>query len=54
MLQDAEAGRPLELDAIVGVVHELGARLGVATPSVDAIFGLARLYGRVHGLYPNG
>ena len=54
MLQDAEAGRALELDAIVGVVHELGARLGVATPSVDAIFGLARLYGRVHGLYPNG
>jgi 2-dehydropantoate 2-reductase len=54
MLQDAEAGRALELDAIVGVVHELGARLGVPTPSVDAIFGLARLYGRVHGLYPNG
>ncbi len=54
MLQDAEAGRPLELDAIVGVVHELGTRLGVATPNVDAIFGLARLYGRVHGLYPNG
>ena len=54
MLQDAAAGRPLELDAIVGVVHELGVRLGVATPNVDAIFGLARLYGRVHGLYPNG
>jgi 2-dehydropantoate 2-reductase len=54
MLQDAEAGRALELDAIVGVVHELGARLGVPTPNVDAIFGLARLYGRVHGLYPNG
>ncbi|MFZ3321526.1 MAG: 2-dehydropantoate 2-reductase [Usitatibacter sp.] len=54
MLQDAEAGRPIELDAIVGVVHELGRRLGVPTPNVDAIFGLARLYGRVHGLYPNG
>ena len=54
MLQDAEAGRALELDAIVGVVHELGARLAVPTPNVDAIFGLARLYGRVHGLYPNG
>lgn len=52
MLQDAEAGRPLELDAIVGVVHELGRRVGVATPSVDALFGLARLFGRVHGLYP--
>jgi len=54
MLQDAQAGRPIELDAIVGVVHELGERLGVPTPSVDAIFGLARLYGRVHGLYPEG
>lgn len=54
MLQDAEAGRALELDAIVGVVHELGTRLGVPTPNVDAIFGLARLYGRVHGFYPNG
>jgi len=54
MLQDAEAGRALELDAIVGVVHELGRRLGVPTPSVDALFGLARLYGRVHGLYANG
>jgi len=54
MLQDAEAGRALELDAIVGVVHELGRRLGVPTPSVDAIFGLARLYGRVHGIYPKG
>jgi len=54
MLQDAEAGRPIELDAIVGVVHELGLRLDVPTPNVDAIFGLARVYGRVHGLYPNG
>jgi 2-dehydropantoate 2-reductase len=53
MLQDAEAGRPLELDAIVGVVHELGERLSVPTPNIDALFGLARLYGRVHGLYPD-
>jgi len=51
MLQDAEAGRPLELDAIVGVVHELGRRLGMPTPNIDALFGLARLFGRVHGLY---
>ncbi|MBX3604729.1 MAG: 2-dehydropantoate 2-reductase [Piscinibacter sp.] len=52
MLQDADAGRPLELDAIAGVVHELGARLDVPTPNVDALFGLARLFGRTHGLYP--
>jgi 2-dehydropantoate 2-reductase len=52
MLQDADAGRPLELDSIVGVVRDIGARVGVATPTIDALFGLARLYGRVHGLYP--
>ena len=52
MLQDAEAGRPLELDALVGAVREIGARVGVATPTLDALFGLTRLFGRVRGLYP--
>jgi 2-dehydropantoate 2-reductase len=52
MLQDAEAGRALELDAIVGAVRELGQRAGVATPQIDALLGLTRLFGRVHGLYP--
>ena len=52
MLQDVEAGRAIELDAIVGVVHELGQRLGVPTPHIDALFGLTRLFARVHGLYP--
>jgi 2-dehydropantoate 2-reductase len=51
MLQDAQAGRPIELDAIVGVVREVGLRLGIATPSIDALYGLTRLFGRVHGLY---
>ena len=32
MLQDVEAGRPLELDALVGAVREIGQRVGVATP----------------------
>lgn len=54
MLQDAEAGRPLELDAIVGAVHEIGRRLQLPTPNVDALFGLARLYARTRGLYPAG
>jgi len=52
MLQDVDAGRPIELDAIVGAVHEIGQRLGIATPNIDALFGLTRLFGRVHGLYP--
>jgi 2-dehydropantoate 2-reductase len=51
MLQDAEAGRRLELDAIVGAVREIGERIGVRTPATDAIFGLTRLMGRVRGLY---
>jgi len=53
MLQDVEAGRMIELDAIVGAVHEIGQRLGVATPNVDALFGLTRLFGRMRGLYPD-
>lgn len=52
MLQDAEAGRTLELDALVGAVREIGARVGVATPNIDAIFALTRLFARVRGLYP--
>ena len=52
MLQDAEAKRAIELDAIVGAVAEIGRRVGVATPSIDALLGLTRLFARVHGLYP--
>ncbi len=52
MLQDADAGRPLELDALIGTVSEIGHRVGVATPATDALFGLARLLGRVRGIYP--
>jgi 2-dehydropantoate 2-reductase len=52
MLQDVEASRSFELDALVGAVHEIGARVGVATPMIDALFGLTRLFGQVHGLYP--
>jgi len=52
MLQDVEAGRTLELDAIVGVVHEIARRVGVATPNIDALLGLTRLFARTRGLYP--
>ena len=52
MLQDVEAGRPLELDAIVAAVQEIGQRVAVPTPNIDALLGLARLFGRVRGLYP--
>ena len=52
MLQDAEAGRPFELDALVGAVREIGRRVGAATPDIDALLGLTRLMGRQRGLYP--
>jgi 2-dehydropantoate 2-reductase len=52
MLQDARAGRPLELDALTGAVRELGTLIGVPTPYVDALHGLARLYARAHAPSP--
>jgi 2-dehydropantoate 2-reductase len=53
MLQDVDAGRPIELDSIVGAVQELGRRTGVETPNVSALLGLTRLFARVRGLYPD-
>jgi 2-dehydropantoate 2-reductase len=47
MLQDAEAGRALELDALTGAVREIGAIVGVPTPYVDALHGLTRLSAQV-------
>ena len=52
MLADLEAGRALEIDALVGAVHEIGRHLGLATPNVDALFGLVRLMAQQRGLYP--
>jgi 2-dehydropantoate 2-reductase len=52
MLQDVEAGRPIELDGIVTVVHEIAHRAGVPTPQIDALLGITRLFARVRGLYP--
>jgi 2-dehydropantoate 2-reductase len=52
MLQDVEAGRPIELDALVGAVREIGQHLGEATPNMDALMGLTRLMGQMRGLYP--
>lgn len=51
MLQDVEAGRAVELDALVTVVKELGALTRVATPFTDALLGLSRLQASVRGLY---
>ena len=43
MLQDLEAGRPMELEALVGAVVELGERLGVAMPYTRTIYDCTKL-----------
>jgi 2-dehydropantoate 2-reductase len=47
MLQDIEAGRPTEVDALVGAVAELGRLVGVPTPHIDAIYASMKLLDRV-------
>ena len=52
MLQDVEAGREIELDALVTAVHEIAVRFGVDAPNIAALLGLTRLMARRRGLYP--
>jgi 2-dehydropantoate 2-reductase len=43
MLQDYEAGRPMEIEAVVGAVVELGERLGVPMPATQGVYACAKL-----------
>lgn len=43
MLQDVETGRPPELEAIVGAVVELGAKLGLSLPCTEAVYACVKL-----------
>ena len=52
MLQDVDAGKPVELDALVSAVRELGGLTGLATPFTDALLGLSRVHAAGLGLYP--
>ena len=47
MLQDVEAGRPTELDALLGAVIELAQIAGMAVPTLQLVYDLARLRCRV-------
>jgi 2-dehydropantoate 2-reductase len=51
MLQDLEAGRPMEIDALVASVAELGRITDRPTPTIDTVLALIRLRARVAGLY---
>jgi 2-dehydropantoate 2-reductase len=50
MLQDLDMGRPMEIDALVTAVQELGELTGTATPTVDVVQALVRLRAQVAGL----
>lgn len=47
MLQDVDAGRPIELDALLGVVIELAQMTGIATPALKLVYDLTRFRARV-------
>ena len=51
MLQDTEAGKPVELDALLTVAHDIGKIVDVPTPFIDSVLGLARLRARKLGLF---
>lgn len=51
-LQDFERGRPLEIDALVGAVVELGRIVGVPTPTIEMVLGLVRYRARMTGCLP--
>ena len=52
MLQDVEARRALEIDALLAAPREIAQRLCIATPNMDALHGLVRLFAAVKELNP--
>ncbi|HWK46206.1 MAG TPA: 2-dehydropantoate 2-reductase [Stellaceae bacterium] len=50
MLQDLENRKPVEIDALLTATREIGQRVGIPTPFIDAVLGLARLRARGLGL----
>jgi len=51
MLQDFHAGKTIELDALLGVICELGKQAGIATPCCDMVYALARFKAERAGCY---
>ena len=52
MLQDLDRGRPLEIDALLTSVQEMGRLVDVDTPYIDSVLALVQQMGRVAGVYP--
>jgi 2-dehydropantoate 2-reductase len=53
MLQDLERGRPMEIDALLGAVVELGGVTGHAMPACEMVLALVRERARLAGCYPS-
>ena len=52
MLQDLEAGKAMEIDALVTAVQEMGRITGHPTPILDVVLGLVQQLAMARGLYP--
>ncbi|MEM7508989.1 MAG: 2-dehydropantoate 2-reductase [Pseudomonadota bacterium] len=52
MLQDLEAGKAMEIDALVTAVQEMGRITGKPTPTIDIVLGLVQQLAMTQGLYP--
>jgi len=50
MLQDVDAGRPIELEALLGAPREIARAHGIATPALDRLYGVSRLMAESLGL----
>ena len=51
MLQDLELGRPMEIDALVTAVQEMGRMVAIETPTIDMVLGLVQSRAREAGCY---
>jgi len=51
MLQDLEKGRPMEIDALVTAVQEMGRMVDVRTPTIDVVLALVQQRAREAGCY---
>lgn len=51
MLQDVDRHKKLEIDLLLSSVHEAGKSVGIRTPNIDSLLGIARLFAKVRGLY---
>jgi 2-dehydropantoate 2-reductase len=50
MLQDVEAGRPIELEALLGAPREIAQARGISTPALDRLYGVTKLMAASLGL----